>query len=93
MNSSLTPYRRKVWTLTTGPSQSLYEDVYKVYKEVVEKIPDGAVLHCTVQPIGALGVKVGKDKGNILGLEGVPQSCKYHSLSHVSSSATTKIKC
>lgn len=37
------------------------------------------MLHLTVQPIGALGVKVGKDRGNILGLEGEPQSCKYYS--------------
>lgn len=77
MKLSLTSHRRKVWTVTTGPSQSLYEGIYKKYREVVETIPAGAVLHLTVQPIGALGVKAGKDRGNILGLEGVPQSCKY----------------
>lgn len=77
-HSSLTyTYRRKIGTLTTKISADLYNDVNKLWQEATKKVPEGAALHYTIQPLTTSAVQAGRDRGgNMLGLEKVPQNCK-----------------
>lgn len=70
-------YRRKIGTLTTKLSSDLYNEVNEIWQEVSKKVPDGAMLHYTIQPLTTLAVQAGEDRGgNMLGLQKVPQCCK-----------------
>ncbi|KAL4961862.1 FAD-binding oxidoreductase [Aspergillus stella-maris] len=64
------PQKRYVGTLSTKYSEDLYEDVYLAWQKSLPKIPDGVVLHYTIQPLGAACVeKSDSHGGNVLGLE------------------------
>ncbi|KAI1858520.1 uncharacterized protein JN550_012567 [Neoarthrinium moseri] len=68
---------RKIATLTTKLSQELYDDVYKLWQGISKKIPDGAMLHYTIQPLSTHAVQAGEHRGaNMLGLKKIPQTCK-----------------
>ncbi|PWY71806.1 6-hydroxy-D-nicotine oxidase [Aspergillus sclerotioniger CBS 115572] len=66
--------KRAISTVTTRVSVALYEEVYKVWNEVKETLPEGCILHYTIQPMGENGVREGMHRGgNIMGLKGVEQ--------------------
>ncbi|KAF4991537.1 hypothetical protein FDECE_14011 [Fusarium decemcellulare] len=68
------PKNRTIGTVTTKMSQDLYADVYKAWLEISQTLPEGAVLHHTIQPIGTACIRAAKNNGgNIMGLEEVPQ--------------------
>ncbi|KAL4790312.1 6-hydroxy-D-nicotine oxidase [Aspergillus venezuelensis] len=68
------PQKRYVGTLSTKYSEDLYEDVYLAWRKALPKIPDGGVLHYTIQPLGAVCVEKSEDfGGNVLGLESCAQ--------------------
>ncbi|KAJ3534208.1 hypothetical protein NM208_g7635 [Fusarium decemcellulare] len=65
---------RTIGTITTKVSQDLYTDVYKAWLEISQTLPEGAVLHHTIQPIGTACIRAAENNGgNIMGLEEVPQ--------------------
>ncbi|RAL04565.1 FAD-binding oxidoreductase [Aspergillus ibericus CBS 121593] len=66
--------KRAISTITTKVSVELYEDVYTLWNGVRSTLPDGCILHYTIQPMSAAGVRAGEERGgNVLGLEGVGQ--------------------
>ncbi|ROV99464.1 hypothetical protein VMCG_06301 [Cytospora schulzeri] len=66
--------KRKIGTLTTRLGSDLYNEVHELYQEVIKKVPQGAMLHYTIQPLSTLAVQAGEDRGgNMMGLEKVPQ--------------------
>ncbi|KAF4462413.1 Bifunctional solanapyrone synthase [Fusarium albosuccineum] len=68
------PKNRTIGTVTTKVSQDLYADVYKAWLEISQTLPEGAVLHHTIQPIGTACIRAAKNNGgNIMGLEEIPQ--------------------
>ncbi|KAI9147046.1 FAD-dependent monooxygenase yanF [Paramyrothecium foliicola] len=68
--------KRAICTVTTKVSQKLYDQVYESWVEACKKLPEGAVLHYTIQPVGTAAIRIGQEEGgNILGLEDVPQCC------------------
>ncbi|KAJ3464807.1 hypothetical protein MRS44_009593 [Fusarium solani] len=72
------PKNRSIGTVTTTVSENLYVEVYNAWNETVKDLPQGAVLHYTIQPIGAACIQAGKAKGgNVMGLQGTPQCCIY----------------
>ncbi|OJJ08590.1 hypothetical protein ASPVEDRAFT_156216 [Aspergillus versicolor CBS 583.65] len=74
MGHAQEPKKRAICTVTTRVSQDLYEEVYHVWKKTCATLPAECVLHYTIQPMGAAGVKAGTDRGgNIMGLECVHQ--------------------
>lgn len=59
-------------------SEELYVEAHRAWKEEVEHLPKTVDLHWSIQPLSQTAVKAGKKRGgNILGLEEVPQSCKF----------------
>ncbi|KAK7737297.1 hypothetical protein SLS53_006600 [Cytospora paraplurivora] len=70
-----TPLKRKIGTLTTKISADLYNEVNQLWQEATKKVPEGAMLHYTIQPLTTSAVQAGHDRGgNMLGLEKVPQN-------------------
>ncbi|KAL4804945.1 hypothetical protein BDV18DRAFT_161344 [Aspergillus unguis] len=66
--------KRYVGTLATRCAQSIYADVHGAWRDALRIVPEGAVLHYTIQPVGTACVEHGHSRGgNILGLEKVPQ--------------------
>lgn len=64
-------------TITTRVSSELYEAAYLVQEEARKGVPEGGMLHFTIQPAGSACVKEGESRGgNCMGLEAVPQVCK-----------------
>lgn len=71
-------HRRYVGTVTTKPDQLFYTEVYKLWQDRLKDLPDGAVLHYTIQPVGSQAAKYGQEQGGtIMGLQAVPQVCKF----------------
>lgn len=71
--------RRYVGTLTTKPSESFYNDIYHHWQTCLKELPEGAILHYTIQPVGSQAVKYGQEQGggNIMNLQAVSQVCKF----------------
>ncbi|KAL6365689.1 hypothetical protein LRP88_01690 [Fusarium phalaenopsidis] len=68
------PKNRSIVTVTTTVSESLYVEVYNAWNETVKDLPQGAVLHYTIQPIGTACIQAGKAKGgNLMGPQETPQ--------------------
>lgn len=73
-------HSRKLATISTKLSSELYSEITQAWQEASAKLPEGAVLHYTIQPVASSSVQAGEDRGgNIMGLEKVPQTCKLHS--------------
>lgn len=54
----------------------LYDEVNRCWQEAIKKVPEGGMLHYTVQPLASAAVQAGEDRGgNSMGLEKVPQCC------------------
>lgn len=74
----LTVRRRYVGTLTTKPDEDLYERVYETWQGIVKDLPEGAVLHYTIQPVGSKAVEYGRQQGgNVMNLQAEPQVCTF----------------
>ncbi|KAL4938597.1 hypothetical protein BDV06DRAFT_231653 [Aspergillus oleicola] len=68
------PQKRYVGTLSTKHSEKLYADVYHAWQETLPTIPEGGVLHYTIQPLGTACVEKSESSGgNVMGLEGCAQ--------------------
>ncbi|CAH0050919.1 unnamed protein product [Clonostachys solani] len=66
--------KRYVGTLTTKFSEELYAVAYNAWREALKTLPEGVMLHYTIQPLGPDCVTAGEAKGgNIMGLEKVSQ--------------------
>ncbi|KAI0482759.1 FAD-binding domain-containing protein [Xylariaceae sp. FL0804] len=71
------PGKRTIGSVTTKVSADLYLQVHKAWQDVVSTLPEGMILHYTIQPVATAGVQAGEDRGgNAMGLEKVPQ-CWY----------------
>ncbi|RAH54226.1 hypothetical protein BO85DRAFT_452592 [Aspergillus piperis CBS 112811] len=57
--------RRSICIDTTQVFKDLYQRVYEMWLEVCKIIPQGAVLHCTIQPMGTASIQTGKDQGGV----------------------------
>ncbi|KAL2834783.1 6-hydroxy-D-nicotine oxidase [Aspergillus pseudoustus] len=67
--------KKHIGTLTTLPSETLYNEVNTAWREALDLLPKDAVLHYTIQPVGSACVREGEKKhgGNVFGLKAVPQ--------------------
>ncbi|KAK2598780.1 hypothetical protein N8I77_012167 [Diaporthe amygdali] len=65
---------RKIGTVTTKVSADLYDEVNRIWQSSNKKVPEGGMLHYTIQPLSSTSVKAGEEAGgNSMGLEKVPQ--------------------
>ncbi|KAK7923662.1 FAD-binding domain-containing protein [Apiospora marii] len=66
-------------TMTSRISQELYEENFEYCKDILAKLPATVSLHWSIQPLSQAAVEAGEKRGgNILGLQKVPQSRRFH---------------
>ncbi|KAH7328991.1 hypothetical protein B0I35DRAFT_418986 [Stachybotrys elegans] len=74
MGHAQEPKKRRIGSVTTKVSFDLYAQVYEAWTEITKTLPEGMVLHYTIQPVGEAGVEAGQVRGgSAMGLQKVPQ--------------------